>query len=388
LIHLRFLSKCKLLLFFIALAPALFGQESTWVDSLDIYSRTAFLPAEKYHWTWQNAALLNAIKVQHEMQVSDGLSKESEYLDYLRTAMDRKLKRANGRTPNAVASGLGMAFLARATGEEKYKKVAAKIYSDYNKIPKTDNGGVSHLKNFKELWDDTIFMVGCYLREMYLLTGDEKYLNELLLQVELHREKLKDDHWGLWYHGWDGDNKDRSNLICGQKAWSDNPQKRSAEIWGRGNGWVVVTLAETVSALEDSIPQRKKFATYLEEMLIHLPALQDSVTGHWYQLPVRKSEEGNFIESSCTAMFGYGILIALKEGIVEGATYEECVKMAFNGLREHSIQKLDNELRTMNVCNGTCIGDKDYYFNRRSKNEKSFGLAMFILFGRAYLQGE
>ncbi len=369
-------------LFCLAMSQTLFAQQTTWVDSLDHYARTEFLPAEKYHWTWQNAALLNTIKVQYEMASGD---KKEEYLIYLRKAMDRKLNRANGRTPNAVASGLGMAFLARITGEEKYKKAAEKIWEDYKEIPKTNEGGVSHLKLFKELWDDTIFMVGCYLREMYLLSGDTQYLDELLHQIEVHRAKLKDDRWGLWYHGWDDDDKNRSNLICGQKGWSDNPQKRSQEIWGRGNGWVVVTLAETVSTLADGLPQKKKLATYLKEMLVHLPDLQDTTTGHWYQLPVRKDEVGNFIESSCTAMFAYGICIALKEGIVAGEAYEKSVERAFYGLRKYSIRKEQDALITLNVCKGTCIGDKDYYFNRKAANEKSFGIGMFVLFGRAYL---
>jgi len=330
-----------------------------------------FLPAKKYNWTWQHAALLNTIKVQYEMSSGE---QQQEYLTYIRKAMDQKLKRVNGKktkTPNAIASG--------------FKRAAHKIFEDYKNIPKTDNGGVSHLKNFKELWDDTIFMISCYLREMYLLTDDEKYLNELLHQVEVHRAKLKDDDWGLWYHGWDGDDKNRSNLICGQKGWSNNPQKRSTEIWGRGNGWVIVTLAETISALPDSLPQREKLAAYLKEMLEHLPALQDTMTGHWYQLPVRKNEEGNFIESSCTSMFGYGILIGLREEIIEGEVYEKSAKRAFNGLRKYSIRKVNNELRTINVCNGTCIGDAEYYFKRRTKREKSFGLGMFILFGRALI---
>jgi unsaturated rhamnogalacturonyl hydrolase len=374
--------KCSIVLFFFVISQTIYAQKNTWVDSLDHRARTEILPAKKYHWTWQNAALLNTIKAQYEIANSE---KKDKYLAYIRKAMDRKLWRANGKSPNAVASGLGMAFLARVTGEEKYKRAADKIFEDYNKIPKTDNGGVSHLRNYQELWDDTIFMVGSYLREMYLLTRDEKYLNELLLQVEVHREKLKDDHWGLWYHGWDGDDKNRSNFICGQKGWSNTPKKRSEEIWGRGNGWVIVTLAQTVSELPDSLPQRTKLAAYLKEMLLHLPELQDTETGHWYQLPVRKNEEGNFIESSCTAMFGYGILIGLREGIIEGEDYEKSVKKAFYGLRKYSIRKVKNELITMNVCNGTCIGDNEYYFNRKTKREKSFGLGMFILFGRTYL---
>ncbi len=381
--HLYSMLKYSVIVFLLIITYKTEAQQKTWVDSLDQYARTKFLPPNKYRWVWQNAAFLNTVKVQYETTIG---TQKDEYLDYIRNAMDRKMIRANGKSPNAVASGLGMAFLARVTNEEKYKKAADEIFEDYNKIPKTEEGGVSHLKRFEELWDDTIFMIGCYLREMYLLTKDEKYLNELVQQIAIHRVKLKDDKTGLWFHGWDGDEKNRSNFICGQRGWSNNPENRSQEIWGRGNGWVIVTLAETISLIPESNPQRKQLAGYLQEMLANLPSLQDTDTGHWYQLPCRKGEVGNYIESSCTAMFAYGISIALKEGIIEGKAFEESVQNAYNGLRKYSILKEGDDIITLNVCTGTCIGDKDYYFNRRAENEKSFGIAMFILFGRTYEQ--
>jgi unsaturated rhamnogalacturonyl hydrolase len=114
--------------------------------------------------------------------------------------------------------------------------------------------------------------------------------------------------------------------------------------------------------------------------------LQDTATGHWFQLPVRKNEAGNFIESSCTAMFASGISSALRMGIVRGEQYRPCVERAYKGLREFSIKELGGPfLTTKNVCKGTCIGDKDYYFHRSAKSEKRYGLGMFILFGSSYL---
>jgi unsaturated rhamnogalacturonyl hydrolase len=117
--------KCSIVLFFFVISQTIYAQKNTWVDSLDHRARTEILPAKKYHWTWQNAALLNTIKAQYEIANSE---KKDEYLAYIRKAMDRKLWRANGKSPNAVASGLGMAFLARVTGEEKYKRAADKIF--------------------------------------------------------------------------------------------------------------------------------------------------------------------------------------------------------------------------------------------------------------------
>lgn len=352
----------------------------TWVDSLDNYARTRFLPAQKYNWTWQQAAFLRAMTAQYDLNAGPD---RSIYLDYVRTAMDKSMHAAYaGHNPNGVASGFGLAWLARVTGEAKYRDAAIRLYQKYLAIPRAANGGVTHLRGYLELWDDTIFMVGIYLLEMYLLTDDELYLNELLLQVEAHREKLQVAEWGLWVHGWDGDDKDHCRL-CSQQAWSKNAGNRSTEIWGRGNGWVVVTLTEVVTSIPRTHPHWLKFAGYLKEMLVHLPELQDTATGHWFQLPVYPHEAGNYIESSCTAMFGYGIAGALRLGIVEGEVYRRSAEMAYAGLRQHSMEAdRHGWLRTKNICTGTCIGDKAYYFKRGAGREKAFGVGMFLLFGR------
>lgn len=372
-----------LLIFFACIQT--FAQKKTWVDSMELYSKEVLMPPHKYAWTWQSAALLRTMIARYE-QVPQ--SEKAAYVEYVKKSMDHVHVMVNGRNPNNVASGVGMAFLARITGEKKYRAAADKIYKQYLKIPRADNGGVTHLANFKELWDDTIYMLGVYLQEMYRLTGDEQYINELAGQIDAHREKLLNKEWGLWYHGWDGDNKSHCNF-CGQNGWSNNPNKRSNECWGRGNGWVVVTITETLQLLPANHPQRAKLASYLKEMIVRLPELQDSATGHWYQLPVRKNEAGNYIESSCTAMFAFGILNALKMNIVSGKEYEQCVDRAYAGLRQHSVKELKGSyLTTKNVCKGTCIGDKDYYFNRSAKSEKRYGLGMFILFGSSYLQNQ
>ncbi|MBL0019523.1 MAG: glycoside hydrolase family 88 protein [Bacteroidetes bacterium] len=211
----------------------------TWVDSLDDYARNKFLPAKKYNWTWQQAPLLRAMTAQYEHQVGPD---PAIYLAYVRRAIDKSMDAVwAGHNPNGVASGASLAWLARITGEAKYRTAAEQLYQKYLQIPRMPNGAIWHLKRFAELWDDTVFMVGTYLLEMYLLTDDEKYLDELLLQVQTHREKLQvtDPNAagaGLWVHGWDGDDKDHCRL-CSQQHWDENAAHRSTEIWGRGNGW-------------------------------------------------------------------------------------------------------------------------------------------------------
>lgn len=353
----------------------------TWVDSLDTYAREEYMPPQKFRWTWMKASLLFVHTKQADWDVQNN---RDQYMDFVQKSMDKRYGRANGKSPNAVASGLGMSYLSLNQKGEKYEKAALKIFKDYQNVKRTDNGGISHKRLFKELWDDTIFMIGIYLQKMYLWTKDEKYIDELFLQIEAHREKLSNPETGLWYHGWDGDNKNRCNL-CGQSGWSKNSEKRSHEFWGRGNGWVVVTMAETVLTLPKDHPKRALAETYLKEMIVNLPTVQDTLSGHWYQLPMRPEQVGNYIESSATAMFAYGILVAIQEGIVTDDIFQNSIERAYHGLRTHSVKELSNgDLSITNVCKGTCIGDMNYYLKRKANGQKPYGIGMAILFGRAY----
>jgi unsaturated rhamnogalacturonyl hydrolase len=167
-------------------------------------------------------------------------------------------------------------------------------------------------------------------------------------------------------------------------GWPDHETRVSGEIWGRGNGWLYITLADGLDVIPRDNPLWDEFAGYLQEMVVNLPELQDGKTGHWFQLPVRKDDPDNWIESSCTAMFAYGMLSALKHGIVDDRIYASSVEQAYNGLYKHSTEPIKNGLTCTNVCTGTCIGDKDYYLKRGVQNGRPFGLGMFIQFGMLY----
>lgn len=368
-------------LLFLLLLPFKNGISQTWVDSLDAYAREVYMPAKDYRWKWQHASLLNVMVKQYDMASQD---ERKKYLDYINKAMLNTSKKARGKSPNSVASGLGMAFLYRVTKEEKYKLICEKIFNEYQHIRRTNDGAVSHLSFTTQLWDDTVYMIGVFLLEMYKATGEEKYIDELVLQISLHRDKLLDKEWGLWVHGWDSNGKSRCTF-CGQWGWPNKATGRSAELWGRGNGWVMVTLSDVLKVIPKNSKHQTTLKEYLREMIVKLPELQDKETAHWYQLPTRNTDEENYVESSCTAMFAYGIMTAVELGLVSDIKYKTSVDAAYEGLRKHSLTNYSEKyLKTLNVCKGTCIGDKDYYFNRKTKREKPSGLAMFLNFGINY----
>jgi unsaturated rhamnogalacturonyl hydrolase len=352
-----------------------------WGDRMTAYATGEFMPADKYVWDWAQATMLRAVADRYEL----GIDREN-MLNYVRRAMDVTMDRAEGIHPNAVASGFGMAFLARVTGEEAYTRKAFRIYDDYRKIIKSSNGGVSHRDNVVELWDDTVYMISLFLLEMYRLTGDEQHLREVAFQLAAHAEKLEDPVTGLWYHGWDNDSEPFDDG-CSMTGWADNPERRGSQFWGRGNGWVVMTLANTLHLMPRTMSERATLEAMFVKFARTLASLQDAATGHWYQLPLYPGEAGNFIESSCTAMFAYGITVGMADGLLPAETFRPVVDSAFRGIEKNSLKTVDDSLVTLtNVCAGTCVGDKSYYFRREVVEGTPFALGGAIMFHDRYRQ--
>jgi unsaturated rhamnogalacturonyl hydrolase len=358
------------------------AQQKTWIDSLERHGREVYMPANKYKWDWGQATFLNSLKQLYHASASDN---RSIYLAYIKTAMDASEKVANGKHPNAVASAHGIAFLARITGDKNYINKANAIYADYLKIPRASNGGVSHRAETIELWDDTVYMLSMFLLEMYKLTGDEKYIADFIEQFNAHNQELTDQQTGLWVHGWDADSVFYDDG-CSIKNWPDKVTHRNDQVWARGNGWVGMALADAL----ETVGRKSQYWKPLEKALVHfvnaVAPYQDKSTGHWYQLISLPSLQGNFLESSCTAMFSYAITKGIQLKILDKKKYLPKVQASYAGLRAMSMRADAGSLVPTRVSGGTCVGDQAYYLGRKIGEGTGFGYGSFIMFGLAYEQ--
>ena len=229
-------------------------------------------------------------------------------------------------------------------------------------------------------------MIAMYLFEMYKLTGDKKYLDDFMEQYKIHKDVLEDKKTGFWVHGWNGEDKEFDDSCC-MVGWDLNPERKSHEFWGRGNGWILMSIADALTIYPKNSPEWKILKADLIKMTANLPALQNKETGHWYQLPFHPTDSLNYQESSCTAMFSYAILTGLQQNILSKKTFLPVVQRAYTGLRKYSIKSTNSPyLIPIKICTGTCIGDKDYYYRRKVVEGKDFGLGVFAMFYKEYAE--
>ena len=71
----------------------------------------------------------------------------------------------------------------------------------------------------------------------------------------------------------------------------------------------------------DFIPKheagRDSLLAILDNVAVQVKKLQDPETGGWYQVMDRSGDKGNYLESSCSAMFIYSLFKAVRMGYID-----------------------------------------------------------------------
>jgi rhamnogalacturonyl hydrolase YesR len=209
------------------------------------------------------------------------------------------------------------------------------------------------------LWPDDLYMGGVFLVRWGIYQHDQKFIASAAINI-IHQAALEEDTDGLWFHGYFA------------------AQKRHAPFkWGRGNGWVTIALVETLSALDERSPLRPKLLKILKAQVDGLEKVQ-APDGMWRQV-LDKPELWE--ETSCTAMFAYGIARAVNRGWIDASNLEVARK-AFAGIAKN--------VTADGGVNGTCIGtnigqDLDYYVQRTQPDDDLHGRGVVLLAGTELL---
>ncbi|KAL1858930.1 hypothetical protein Daus18300_009800 [Diaporthe australafricana] len=133
-------------------------------------------------------------------------------------------------------------------------------------------------------------------------------LDDMSYQIDLLWEHCLNTTSGLLVHGYDASRT---------AVWADPVTGGSPYVWGRSLGWYTMALVDTLEAL----PHQPETCRYREPLLQKFQTLASAViravdpeTGAWWQILDQPVREGNYIESSSSAMFTYALLKATRLG--------------------------------------------------------------------------
>jgi unsaturated rhamnogalacturonyl hydrolase len=189
------------------------------------------------------------------------------------------------------------------------------------------------------LWADDLYMSVPLLARMGKITGDTKYFDDAITQVENFNKYLFDESTGLYIH-----------------CYYTDVNKQGVAHWGRCNGWLAIAQVELLSALPANHPKRKHLVDLLLRQIVGFSRYQDT-SGLWNQLLDKKD---SYLETSATAMFTYTVAKAVNEGWIP-KTYINIAKEGWKGVAS----KIDQKGQIIDVCIGTGTSEAlSFYYKR------------------------
>jgi unsaturated rhamnogalacturonyl hydrolase len=137
----------------------------------------------------------------------------------------------------------------------------------------------------------------------------------------------------------------------------------SPEFWGRAIGWYMMAVPDVLDYLPKDHPRRQALVKILQDLSAALAKYQDPKTGLWYQIVDKGDRPDDWLETSCSAMFAYGMAKGARQGYLD-PKFMETAKKAWRGLLNQMVYFDEQDrlwlLGTVEV--GSLSGKADYSY--------------------------
>lgn len=246
-----------------------------------------------------------------------------------------------------------------------------------NDVQKKMLGGWFHKYNYvDQVWCDGMYMGPALLAQLINYKNATNNVSNddwslLTKQFSITWEQLRDSKTGLLYHGMTA-----TPTITDWSKDATPTSYHSGAFWGRANAWYMLALVDVLELMPTSNTNYSTLKGYLEKLAESIASYQNA-DGTWYQVLDQKDNalEGNYEESSCSALFTAAYLKALRLKLLESNQYETMAKKAYVALvnKFMAYDKDDNnKIQILGSCcsaglgansNSLRDGSRSYYIN-------------------------
>ena len=283
-------------------------------------------------WTYDQGVVLEGIESCWEA-TGDG-----RYFKYLRNYIDKlvddsgniKLYKPEALSLDNVKQGRLLLSLFKVTGQLKYYKAAQTIRAQFDKQPRTADGGFWHKKIYPhQMWLDGLYMGEPFYAEYAADFHQPKDFDDIAKQFILMEEHGRDPKTGLLYHGWDESK---------EQKWADKTTGQSPTLWSRAMGWYGMGLVDVLDYFPQDHPDRPKLITALGRLAKALSNAQDGKTGLWWQVADKPGQTGNYPEASASCMFVYILQKGVRKGYLPAA-YSKIAAKGWDGIGRQFVKR-------------------------------------------------
>ena len=312
-------------------------------------------------------------------------TKKSAYEDYIKGYADAYIDSSGSISHyelqeyniDLLNSGKLLFDLYKNTQDSRYLKAMQLLKKQIEGQPRTASGGFWHKKIYPDqMWLDGLYMGAPFYTRFTVEFENGNGLNDIANQFELVQSHFVSPKTGLPFHAWDESKK---------IAWANKETGTSPTAWSRAIGWYAMALVDVLDYYPKDHPKHKELVTYLNQLAQAVSKYQDK-SGLWFQVTDAGSREGNYLESSGSAMFAYVFAKGVNKGYLP-KKYKKNANKAFNGLLKEFVKvDQDGEVHLSQVSlslglGGTPFRDGSFkhYTEGKTLSDNSIGDSAFIV---------
>lgn len=270
--------------------------------------------------------------------------------------------------------------LYKETGKFKYKKAINLLYSQLQSQPRTELGNFWHKKIYpNQVWLDGLYMAQVFYTLYETVFNRGRNYGDIVKQFRNVYEHMYDNEKKLYYHGWD---------VSKQAFWSDGETGLSKSFWLRSIGWYTVGLVDAISYFDTSRPNLKaELITIFRKTIEGLEQYIDPEKHMFWQVVDQMGREGNYVETSGSAMIAYAMMKGARLGFVD-RRFAAVGEKVFNGICREYLTETDGQLNLGGIClmaglgpenNPTRDGTYEYYISEPVVENDAKGTGPFVM---------
>lgn len=282
-------------------------------------------------WFWGDAIAVDGLLDAAE------LSGDSRYLDHVKDNYIRWSSRPLSWVDH-LTPGAGLLRLADMIDEDWPIDAAVKLAQHLTSVPR-GSGAPLYRPDIPEyrytVWVDTLYHVPVFYARLAQVTGDNRWVGEAVTEWTSHMALLTDDRGPFLGHSWDVG----MHRIHGYG-------------WGRGAGWALYGMIETLEYLPENLPERPSLEAQARALATELMLVQDH-TGYWHTL---LHDREAYLETSTASFFSAAYSRGIRNGLF-GKEFLEPAERAWKA----TLGRLDarGELWGVSACTYASVANID-----------------------------
>ena len=281
---------------------------------------------------------------------------------------------------DSINSGKILFRLYDYTKKEKYKIAMDTLYNQLKTHPRTSFGNFWHKKIYpNQVWLDGIYMALPFYMEYETRYNELKNYLDILNQIKNIEKYMLVKETGLPAHAYDESKK---------SFWCDKQTGLSHNYWSRSLGWFLMSLIDIIDVMtEQMYEQKREYMRIFRNTINAVLKYVDEETGMLYQVVNFPKREGNYLESSGSAMLAYSLIKAVRLHVLP-ERYLELGLKTFNGIKDKYFKKEEDGYHLGGICLVAGLGPEDnkrrdgsfeYYISEPIVKDDGKGVGPFLL---------